>query len=123
PTRALGGAHGRTHHLSVGRQHGGTVRSDPACAGCRRSLPLWLRRRIRGGVISALSGREVLAVFRREHLSFADTGTGLFRSGQGPWWRPDTRAGQSASIISARVLHDGLALSTRQLARDRARAA
>ena len=75
--RPRGRAHGRAHHLSLGRGAASQVR--PQVPGPRQSDVL-VRRRFRGGVLSAPSGQLVRRALRRQFLSLSDARDGLFRS-------------------------------------------
>ena len=75
--RARGRAHGRAHHLSFGRGAASQVR--PQIPGPRKPDVL-VRRRFRGGILSAPPGQLVRRALRRQLVSLSDARDGLFRS-------------------------------------------
>src|SRR5688572_14885435 len=109
----------RPHHLPVGRGHGGEVR--PAAAPRRARLRL--RHRLRGRVLPALPGRQVLHLLRRQHLPAHHQGARLLRSGGRFRRRPDQGAGARTGRVSRGLVQVRLALHAGALARDGARAA
>src|SRR5712672_2254859 len=74
--RARGRPHGRAHHLSVGRGAASQVRAKIPGSG---EPDLFVRRRLRGGELSAPSGQHIRRALRRQQLSLSDAGDGLFR--------------------------------------------
>ena len=81
--RPRGGAHGRAHHLSVGR--GAAPQIRPQVPGPRQS-DLLLRRRFRGRELPAPPGLVLRRALRRQQLSLPDPRDGLFRP-RGRLWR------------------------------------
>ena len=120
PAQGLGrGAHGRAHHLYVGRCAPQKVRAQSA--GSRQGH-LRLRRRFPGGKLSAPSGLELRRPVRRQLLSLHHPRHGLFRPGRGPWRRAGQRLPGNADAVLSGLLHQRLAVSDRGEPGDRARA-
>ena len=109
--RARGRAHGRAHHLSVGRRAAPEIR--PQIAGPRES-DLLVRRGFRGRILSAPSGHFVRRALRRQFLSLSDARDGLFRSRR----RLRRRAGQClqghADALLRGLVHQRLAVPDRR---------
>ena len=92
-------AHGRPHHLPVGRRDGGEIRPPAA-----RGHQLLASHRVPDRVVPALPGRQVLRVLRRQHLPAHHQGARLLRSGVRARRQPRARAraGRRASSWSSR---------------------
>ncbi len=115
--RARGGAHGRAHHLSLGRGAAPQVR--PQVPGPRES-DLLVRRRFRGGILSAPPGLVVRRALRRQFLSLSHPRDGLFRS-RGGLRRAGGQCLQGhADALLRGLVHQRLAVPDLGIARHRA---
>ena len=102
-------AHDRPHHLHLRRADGGEIRAPAA-----RRPEFFVRAGVRDRIVSALPGRQVRRVLRRQHLSAHHQGAGLLRSGRRHRRRPRPRAGARDVPFPGDLVHHRLAFFARR---------
>src|SRR5712691_13553265 len=117
--RARGRPHGRAHHVSLGRRIAPQVR--PPLSGSRQP-DVFLRCRFPGGKLPAAPGHHLRRTLRRQFVSLPHSRDGLFRHRGGLRWRRRQRLQEHADAVLRDLVHLGLAVPDRGVARHRARA-